>query len=141
MRDEPGTLDNETRADDEGAAVAAPPDLASLLEVPPMLSPLELARSVSVSPLLVDVESALLAMWRDDPEGRVIAEHRALMLGRFAGYLEGVLLMQPSRLPDVGALYTRLVQEERRAWADEREARARSMGRAAGAALDLAARG
>jgi hypothetical protein len=139
-------LETENATEAQPVEVAPPADaaadlLAALAE-PPSLTPPELAQAVTVSPSMRQVERGLLAMWRSDPEGRAISEHRALTLGRLAGYLEGVMLTNPTRLPELGALYTRLVAEERRCWEDERAARTRALGRSAtGQTIDLAARG
>lgn len=50
-----------------------------------------------------------------------IMEQRALSLGVMVGYLESLMARQPARIAELGSLYSRLVEAERRAYEAHRK--------------------
>lgn len=71
---------------------------------------------------LVPIRDDLAAMYREAGAAGIM-EERALSIGIMIGYLESVMAKQPSRIAELGSLYSRLVEGERRAWEAQRKQR------------------
>lgn len=71
---------------------------------------------------LAQIRDDLTATWREAGAAG-IQEERALSIGIMVGYLESLMAKQPSRIAELGSLYSRLVEGERRAWDASRKHR------------------
>ncbi|NOR88989.1 MAG: hypothetical protein GQ524_01930 [Anaerolineales bacterium] len=71
---------------------------------------------------LAEIREDLAATWREAGASG-IQEQRALSIGIMIGYLESLMAKQPARIAELGSLYSRLVEGERRAWDASRKHR------------------
>jgi hypothetical protein len=71
---------------------------------------------------LVEIREDLAATYREAGAAG-IQEQRALSIGIMIGYLESLMAKQPSRIAELGSLYSRLVEGERRAFDASRKHR------------------
>ena len=64
---------------------------------------------------LAPIRDDLARMYRDAGAAGIM-EQRALGLGVMLGYLESIMAKAPSRIAELGSLYGRLTESERRAY-------------------------